>query len=149
MSNLQLEQLNKKLKTFKKVSLLTPPSGWIFSVRSSLGMSLAQLGKKMGVSAQSIREMEQREKQGSVSLKNLDDLAKAFGLRLTYGFYFPDKDLKKIIDDRAYKVAEQIVARTHKTMQLENQANSKARLKRAVKERAEEIVNKNIKRLWD
>lgn len=149
MSNLQLEQLNKKLKTFKKVSLLTPPSGWIFSVRSSLGMSLAQLGKKMGVSAQSIREMEQREKQGSVSLKNLDDLAKAFGLRLTYGFYSPDKDLKKIINDRAYKVAEQIVARTHKTMQLENQANSKARLKRAVKERAEEIVDKNIKRLWD
>ena len=149
MSNLQLEQLNKKLKTFKKVSLLTPPSGWIFSVRSSLGMSLAQLGKKMGVSAQSIREMEQREKQGSVSLKNLDDLAKAFGLRLTYGFYSPDKDLKIIINDRAYKVAEQIVARTHKTMQLENQANSKARLKRAVKERAEEIVDKNIKRLWD
>ena len=59
MSNLQLEQLNKKLKTFKKVSLLTPPSGWIFSVRSSLGMSLAQLGKKMGVSAQSIKENDE------------------------------------------------------------------------------------------
>lgn len=149
MSNLQLEQLNKKLRTFKKVSLLTPPSGWIFSVRSSLGMSLVQLGKKMGVSAQSIREMEQREKQGSVSLKNLDDLAKAFGLRLTYGFYSPDKDLKKIINDRAHKVAELIVARTHKTMQLENQANSRARLKRAIKERAGEIIDKNIKRLWD
>jgi F0F1-type ATP synthase membrane subunit b/b' len=93
--------------------------------------------------------MEQREKQGSVSLKNLDEVAKAFGLRLTYGFYSPDKDLKKMIDDRAYKVAEQIVARTHKTMQLENQANSKARLKRAIKERAKEIIDKNIKRLWD
>jgi len=149
VSNLQLEQLNKKIRTFKKVSLLTPPGGWIFSVRSSLGMSLAQLGKKMGISAQSIGEMEQREKQGSVSLKNLDDLAKAFGLRLTYGFYSPGNDLKKIIDDRAYKVAEQIVARTHKTMQLENQANSKARLKRAIKDRAGEIINKNIKRLWD
>lgn len=148
-STLQIEQLDKKLKAFRRLDKLTPSKGWVFAVRTTLGMSLEQLGKKMGTSAQAVKGLEQREKDGSISLKNLDDLAKVFGLRLTYGFYSPDKDLKKIINDRAYKLAEQIVARTHKTMQLENQANSKSRLKRAVKERAEEIVNKNIKRLWD
>lgn len=149
VANLQLEQLDKKIKDFKKVSSLIPPSGWVFSIRLTLKMSLAQLGKKLGISAQSVREMEQRERQGNISLKNLDEVAKVLGLRLVYGFYSPDKSLKKIIDDRAYKMAEQIVARAHKTMQLENQANSQTRLKKAVKERAKEIIDKNIKSLWD
>lgn len=148
-NNLQLEQLDKKFKAFRKLNKLTPPKGWVFATRTTLGMSLGQLGKRMGVSAQAVKGLEQREKNGSISLKNLDEAAKAFGLRLTYGFYSPDKSLKKIIDDRAYKMAEQIVARTHKTMQLENQANSKARLKRAIKERAKEIVDKNTKSLWN
>ena len=54
-----------------------------------------------------------------------------------------------MIELRAYDVAEKIVLRTHKTMQLENQANSKMRLKKAIKARADEITDKNIKYLWD
>lgn len=40
----------------------------------------------MGISAQSVKEIEQRERDGGVSLKVLNTAAKAFGLKLSYGF---------------------------------------------------------------
>ena len=146
---LQIEQLDKKIKAFTKLKSLTPSYGWIYATRISLGMSLEQLGKKMGITAQSVREIEQREQSGGVSLKILNEAAKAFGLKLVYGFSSPKQSLEKMIDDRAYEVAKKIVLRTHKTMQLENQANAKSRLNKAIKQRAEEIANKNTKYLWD
>ena len=147
--NLQIEQLDKKLKVYSKLASFTPSRGWIYATRTALGMSLDQLGKKMGISAQSVKGFEQREQAGTISLKNLDDVARALNLKLTYGFSAPGKSLEKMIEAKSYALAEKIISRTHKTMQLEDQANSKARLKRAVKERAAEITDKNIKYLWD
>lgn len=146
--SLQIEQLDKKIKAFKRLESFTPPGGWIYTTRTTLGMSLAQLGKRMGITAQSVKEIEQRERNGSISVKNLNMAAKALGLKLTYGFSAPGESLKNIIQYRANKVAEKIVLRVNKTMQLEDQANSKARLKRAIKEKASEIINKKIKYLW-
>ncbi|MFA6194128.1 MAG: helix-turn-helix domain-containing protein [Patescibacteria group bacterium] len=147
--SLQIEQLDKKIKTFKKLEHLTPSHGWVYAVRTSLGISLEQLGRKMGITAQSVRELEQREKNSSISLKSLDEAARGLGLKLTYGFSAPDKNLNEMIKLRANKMAEKIVSRTHKTMQLENQANSRARIRKAIREKAAEIADKNTKYLWD
>ena len=70
-------------------------------------------------------------------------------MKLTYGFSAPNEDLEKIINERALEVARKIVARTNVNMDLENQANSKSRLRKAVKDRAAEILDKNAKCLWD
>lgn len=147
--NLQIEQLDKKIKAFKKLESFTPAPGWIYAVRTSLGMSLAQLGKRMGITAQSVREIEQRESNGSISVKNLNAAAKALGLKLTYGFSAPGMSLGEMIKHQADKAAEKIVSRTNKTMQLEDQANSKARIRKAIKDKAAEIIDKKNKYLWD
>ena len=147
--SLQIEQLDKKIKAFSKVDSFTTSRGWVYATRTALGMSLAQLGKKMGITAQSIKEIEQREQAGTVSLKTLNDVAKALNLKLVYGFSTTRDGLEKMIELKARSLAENIVARTHKTMQLENQANSKMRLRKAIKDRTTEIIDKNIKYLWD
>lgn len=148
-NNLQIEQLDRKIKAFNKLESFSPSKGWIYATRTAMGMSLEQLGKKVGISAQGIRGLEQREREGSISLKNLNDLAGALNLKLIYGFSAPGKSLEKIIDSRAQELAKKIVLRTHKTMQLENQANSRKRLRKAIKDRTEEIISKNNKSLWD
>jgi hypothetical protein len=54
-----------------------------------------------------------------------------------------------MIEKRALEIAKVIVQRTSNTMKLEDQANSKERIQKAIKERAEEIINKTPKILWD
>jgi len=146
---LQIEQLDRKMKPYKRLAPLSFTESWIKTVRLALGMSLAQLGKRMGITPQSVRKMEEREKSGTISLKSLREAAKALDLNLVYGLATQGKSLEKMIEDRATKLASQIVARTHRTMSLENQSNSCARLNRAVKTRSVEIINYDHKRLWD
>lgn len=112
-------------------------------------MSLSQLGKRMGVSAQSVKEIEQRERSGGVSLKVLKTAAKAFDLKLTYGFSTQNKSLEYIIQKRAEALAKQIVLRTNKTMISEKQANSKVSLRKSIKEQTNEIIANKSKYLWD
>lgn len=146
---LQLEQLDKKIKAFNKLESFTPSHGWVYATRMALDMSMEQLGKKMGITAQGVKQIEQRERDGGISLNNLNDAAKAFGLKLTYGFSAPGKSLEKIINEKALEIAKNIVLRTNLTMNLESQANSKSRLKKAIKDRAAEIAAENSKCLWD
>lgn len=148
-NKLQIEQLSKKIKAHHKLQGSTPTRGWVHAIRSSLGMSLQQFGKRMNMTAQSAAEIEERERDGSISLNSLDKAAQALGLKLNYGFYNPGKNLEEMLDHGAKQAAKKIVYRTHKTMQLEDQANSKSRLKRAIKEKAIELVNKKSKSIWD
>lgn len=148
-SKLKIEQLDNKMKLFLKNPPMPSAAGWIFVTRTTLGMSLEQLGKKMGMTAQSVREMELREKDGTISLKSLKQAAKAFGLGVSYGFYPVESNLDKIVTTRAKEVAEKIVLRTHRTMQLENQANTKARIKKSIKDMQTSLLRSNLKSLWD
>lgn len=146
---LQIEQLDRKIKSFGKLEPEMPATGWIYATRTALGMSLEQLGKKMGMTAQGVKGLERREQEGSLSLKNLKEVARALNLKLVYGFSAPEKSLNKMIKNRARSVAENIVLRVDRTMQLEKQANSPARIKKAIKDRASKITANQPRYLWD
>ena len=147
---LMREQLDKKIEAFKKVvEIATPNSGWIKAVRSSLGMTLKQLGKKMGVSSQSINQLEQREKDGAITIDKLREIASALNMKLVYGFVPNDNSLEKMIEKRATEIATEIVMKTSHNMKLENQENSNERLKVAIKNRANKIKEEVPSYLWD
>ena len=133
--------------TLKKIT--PPPTGWIKAVRTTLGMSLQQLGNKISITKQSLQDIERREKDGSITLKTLRDAANALDMELVYGFVPNDVSLESMIEKRATELATKIVLRTANTMKLEDQANSKNRIKKAIEERAAEIVNELPKILWD
>ncbi|MBN9381294.1 MAG: mobile mystery protein A [Chitinophagaceae bacterium] len=148
-SKLILRQLDKKLMTFQPLQDAMPATGWVNLIRKTLNMSLRQLGDRLSITPQSMRDIEKREKQGTISLKALREAAEALDMTLVYGFIPKDGSLEKIIERKAYEKARKIVNRTSTTMKLEDQGNSKERIKQAVAELAEEIKREMPKNLWD
>jgi len=149
-NKLQIEQLELKIKVYAPITKIAiPPTGWIKAVRLALGMSLQQLAKRILITKQSVQEMEQREKDGSISLKSLREAARALDMELVYGFVPKDGSLDALIDRKARELASQIVSRTSNTMKLEDQENSETRLKKAIEQRADILKQQLPKMLWD
>jgi predicted DNA-binding mobile mystery protein A len=147
---LLIEQADKKLALFRPLSNITVPQrGWIHTIRIALKMSLRQLGNRLQISPQSVKEIEQREANGSITLKGLREAGAVLDLKLIYGFIPKDKSIEEMIEKRALEIAKDIVMRTSSTMQLEDQENSNERLQKAIKNRAEDIKTKMPKYLWD
>jgi predicted DNA-binding mobile mystery protein A len=147
---LLIEQLDRKFEKLSNIDdLLIPTDGWVYAVRTALKMTLRQLGAKMGITAQSVKEIETREKVGSISLNTLKEVGNALDMRLIYGFIPRDKTLEMMIEKKAYEIAEKIVMRTSSTMILEDQKNTTERLKMAILDRANEIKSEMPKYLWD
>lgn len=148
--SLQIQQLNAKMQSFAGVyKVATPPTGWLKAIRTALGMSLEQLGKKLNVTKQSVLEMEEREKEGSITIKSLREAANALDMHLVYGFVPKDGTMDALLDRKAKDLAIKIVMRTSNTMKLEDQENTKKRLENAIKERTIIIKNEMPKTLWD
>jgi len=149
-NSLHLQQLNNKMLGFASVKQAAmPPTGWIKAIRTAIGMSMQQLGKKLNVSKQGVMDIEKREKDGSITIKSLREIARAMDMQLVYGFVPNDGSLDALIEKRATELATQIVMRTANTMKLEDQAISQKRIETAIKERAIAIKNEMPKILWD
>lgn len=147
---LLLQQLNSKMQHFVLLrEIVTPPTGWIKAIRSTLGISMQQLGNKLKISRQAVLDMERREKDGAITIKSLREIGLAMDLQLVYGFVPIDGSLDALIEKKANEIATQIVMRTANTMQLEDQSNSKERIAAAIKERATAIKQEMPKILWD
>ena len=132
-NSLQLQQLNSKMLGFallKQVAM--PPTGWIKAIRTAIGMSMQQLGNKLNVSKQGVMDIEKRERDGSITIKSLREIARAMDMQLVYGFVPNDGSLDALIEKRATELATQIVMRTANTMKLEDQANSQKRIETAI-----------------
>ena len=149
-NKLQIQQLNEKLNNLNGLQHLDVPTiGWIKAIRSSIGMSMEQLGKKLSITKQAVMDIEKREKEGAITVKSMQEIAKALDMKFVYGFVPNDGDLELMIEKRSIEIARKIVQRTSTTMKLEDQSNSKERLEKAIQERAAEIINKTPKILWD
>ncbi|PUZ24446.1 mobile mystery protein A [Chitinophaga costaii] len=148
--SLQIQQLNDKMLVYNSLQKIAPPpTGWIKAVRTAIGMSLQQLSSRLSITRQSVQEMEQREKDGAITIKSLRETAAALDMQLIYGFVPKDGSLDALIERKAKELARQIVLRTSNTMKLEDQENSSARIEKAIEERATEIKNEMPKTLWD
>lgn len=147
---LLIQQTDKKLAAFKPLtSNVIPAKGWINAVRTSLKMSLRQLGSRLKITAQSAKEIEDREANGTITLNALKDAANALDLKLVYGFVAKSGSLEQMIEDRATEIATEIVMRTNTTMTLEDQQNSKERIEQAIAQKTTEIKFHMPKYLWD
>lgn len=148
--SLQVQQLNTKMLSFATLQEVTiPPTGWIRAIRTAIGMSMRQLGKKLNVTKQGIMDIENRERDGSITLKSLREIARVMDMQLVYGLVPNDGSLDALIDKKAVEVAKQVVMRSAQTMTLEDQANSTIRIETAIRERAEAIKSEMPKILWD
>ncbi len=145
---LQIEQLDRKLASYLNFPDV-PAKGWIHGIRTALKMSFRQFASRLGITAQSAQEIEEREKNGNISLKSLREVASALNMRLVYGFVPRDGSFEEMLEKQALIVARKIVKRTDNTMKLEDQQVSKERVEKAVRELADEIKREMPRYLWD
>lgn len=145
MAALKRRQLDERLS----VTAVTdrPAEGWIRSIRLALGMTAAQLGKRMGISAQSVTDMEQREQTGRVTIARLEEAARALNCEARTVFV-PRVTLEKTVQDQAdLKARTQKEDVTH-TMRLE--AQSEGVDEALERSRSREVwLTKDLSHLWD
>lgn len=125
-----------------------PSRGWIRAIRDALGMTSAQLAKRIGVTQPRIIEMEKAEVHGNISLHSLERAAEAMGCRLVYALV-PMEPLTETLQQRADAIAIKQLAAVDQTMRLEAQGvNDKARHKESLALLANELLRRPA-RLWD
>lgn len=147
---LQIEQLDRKIEPFNGTEkVIVPDNGWINSIRTSLNMTLEQLGTKLNITRQGAKKIEESESSGTISLKSLKDVAEVLNLRLVYALIPKDGSLEKLINSKAEELAKKIVLRTSQNMKLENQGNTDQQIKRAIKDLTNELKRDMDKSLWD
>jgi predicted DNA-binding mobile mystery protein A len=145
MVELKRRQLDERLSA---TSVAEPPEeGWIRSVRLALGMSAAQLGKRMGISAQSVTDMERREKTGRITTGTLAQAARALNCELRTVFV-PRISLEKTVEAQADLKAQAQRHEVAHTMRLEAQGEGVDEA--LLLSRAREVwLTRDLSRLWD
>ena len=147
---LLVRQMDKKMKGFQALAgVQTPSQGWINTLRTTLNMSMQQLGMRLKMTAQGVSKLENREADEAITLKALREAGEALNMKLIYGFVTKDGSLEKMIEQRAHEIAVKIVKRTSVNMALEDQKNSKERLMQSIDEMTQDIKREMPKNLWD
>ncbi len=150
LQNLKIEQLENKIARFRMAGgVVAPPTGWVNAIRTALGMTTQQLANRLSIVKSSLHALEKREAEGGITLRSLREAADALDMKLVYGLVPKDGSLENLIERKAEELATAIVMRTSQNMGLEDQQNSKARIKKAIAERAEQLKYEMPKALWD
>ena len=122
-----------------------PVRGWIKAIREALGMSTAQLAKRLGIKQPSLVALEQSEAKGTIELATLRRVAEALDCTLVYALV-PNKPLESTVRDRARAFVRRRRGPVEHSMLLEDQKvtakNAEARLDEIVRET-------NPRLLWD
>jgi predicted DNA-binding mobile mystery protein A len=142
-SRSQLDERFRELGPAKRYA--APVRGWIKAIREALGMSTAQLAKRLGIKQPSLVALEQSEAKGTIELATLRRAAEALDCTLVYALV-PYKPLESTIRDRARAFVNRRRGPVEHSMLLEDQ---KVPAKN-VEERLDEIVRETNPRLfWD
>ena len=144
-----IEQLDRKLKPFYEIkNIEVPERGWVYAIRTALNMTLQQLGYKLKITIQGVKDIEKRELSGSISIKSLKEVAKALDMQFVYGFVSNHNSIEKFIELKAMELAKKMVL-NNLNAASENKELSEAEIQREIEDFASEIKREIPKSLWD
>jgi predicted DNA-binding mobile mystery protein A len=130
------------------LTVSTPKRGWIQTVRTALGMTLDQLGQRMGATKQAAKKLETNEVTGALSLEKLRSAADALDCDLIIAFRPRAGSIENAVRQQATRKARAIESSVRHTMALEAQTEG-------IEEDADltsEVqwwLSQNAARLWD
>ena len=149
LQRLKLRQLDASLASIKSLgSFSAPRLGWLAEVRKALGMTTAQLGRRLNLTKQRVGALERAEVEGKVTLGSLKRAARALGCDLVYAVV-PKESLEVMVERRAQVVATEMVRRAAHSMWLERQGTSELEISAQIKDLAEKLKTGRSSRLWD
>ncbi len=126
------QRLDQRFTSMKPESRYRPPpKGWVRAIRDALGMSGAQLGRRIGVKAQSVADIEKSEASGTVQLNTLRRVAEALDCVVVYAL-IPKSSLEDMVQRRARELACSEFIRIAHTMDLEAQGLSREERKEQI-----------------
>ena len=117
---LRLFQLDRSLTEAKNLPP-RPAGGWLASVRQALGLSLAEIGRRVGVSRQNVQKFEHAEANDRVTLGTLRRVAGAMDCDLVYVLEPKSGSFAELAERPAREGAARDVQRVVHTMALEDQ----------------------------
>jgi predicted DNA-binding mobile mystery protein A len=121
LAALSRAHLDERFQELRPVTRYTSPvRGWIKAIREALGMSTAQLAKRLRVKQPSVVAIEQSEAKGTIELATLRRVAEALDCTLVYAL-IPNQPLELIIRDRARAFARRRREPVEHSMLLEDQ----------------------------
>jgi predicted DNA-binding mobile mystery protein A len=125
-----------------------PHKGWIRAVKEALGMSSKQLAVRLGVSAPRITALEKSEVEETVTLASLRRAAEALDCALVYSFV-PKGSFEEVLQNRARRIAAEIIGKVDHTMRLEAQNLQSDKLNEEIETLAAQILREQHKIIWD
>ena len=138
--------LDTRFAAMPPTAQLRPPvRGWIKAIREALGMSSAQLAKRLGIAQPSVFAIEQSEHRGAIQLSTLRRVAEAMDCTLVYALV-PNQPLDTTVRDRARQIARRNLEPVAHSMALENQAVPAEDFEARIDALARDL---NPRRLWD
>lgn len=142
-------QLDKRLNPIRNSgSFARPPRGWVKAIREALGMTTAQLARRIGVSQPRVVEIEKFEVSGSITLDSLERAANALDCRLVYALV-PREPLETLTQERALALAKRRLGSTAHSMALEAQSVDRDDEQEQLKALAKKLSEKSGSALWE
>ena len=129
-------------------SLSKPLGGWIATFQEAIGMNTPALARRLGITRNSAYSSIQNECSGSISLNQLDKMAKAMGGKLVYAIVPLEGPAEEIVKVQARKKAKSIIRRVRAHMALEGQTGGLRSQEEMVEELATDMVREMPRDLW-
>ena len=142
-------QLDKRLSLLHNAELFArPPRGWLKAIREALGITTAQLGRRLGVSQSRAVAIEQAETKGAITLNSLEKAAHALDCRLVYALV-PRQSLEDLVEERASLLAKKRLKSTSHSMALEAQELDAIDESQQLKKLTRQLIEKAGSKLWE
>jgi predicted DNA-binding mobile mystery protein A len=125
-----------------------PSEGWLRTARKALGMSGAQLARRMGVTRARIGSAEHAELSGGITLKSMQAAAEAMGCRFVYAIV-PPHGVGELVAAQARKKALAVVDTASRHMALENQMLPDDKITQEVARLAADLAREMPSDFWD
>lgn len=135
-----------------------PKGGWIAAVRKALGMSGAQLARRLGVTNAAVYQHERNEPEGAITLRQMEKMAQALGCRFVYAIV-PDAQVESgqvesgrvedVLRRQARAKAEALVLRASGHMALEQQALPPERVQEEIARMTEALLRNPPPDFWE
>lgn len=143
------KQLDKKLNKLKPLLKMgVPTEGWIRAIREGLGMTLEELGSRVGLDKSRVYRIEHAEVNGDVKLSTLRKMADGLEVKFVYGFV-PEQTLEDVVREQAIKIAKKRLSRIDHSMKLEQQGISEEERQEALDDLMDKILIEEPKNFWD
>jgi predicted DNA-binding mobile mystery protein A len=143
-------QLDQRFRQLGSAKRFTPPvRGWIKAIREALGMSTAQLARRLKIKQPSIVDLEKSEAKGSIELATLRRVAEALDCTLVYALV-PNKSLDTMVRERARAFMRKRQQQVEHSMLLEGQNVPNKAASKDAQARLDEVLRETRPSLfWD